>query len=222
MTDFDTLVVDTNIIDARILTELVADGSLYGATIVIPDIVLEEVHRQVEHDKSHDEQGLKELVELRELTNAKILDLEIEATAVGIDSTDNVAVDHAILQIARQRDAPLCSDDKALLKLAKVAGVTTYRLKQTIAVSEELVEEIARNADKIPLAELIRQVYERTEGSRFTPTSVVRSVFNSPDRTPAEDVAAEREIREVIDRLVRHNVLAYENGVVEWDKDDPN
>ena len=212
--DLSEFVADTSIIDAGVITTLVSDGDLYDATIVVPDVVLEEIHRQVERADAHGEAGLEELKTLRGLSEAGIVALNVVETDGTTDTTDGVATDQTILRVARKRDVPLCSADQTLLELADVSGVVAYPLQQEMSVSEQLITNALQQRDEVPLPYLLRVVYNRLEESKFSEKTVHNQLFTTPSDQPTEDIAAELRIREAIDQLERNNTLYRRDDVV--------
>lgn len=209
--DLSALVADTSIIDARVITRLVAEGDLYGSTILVPDVVLEEIHRQVEKGASRGNSGLDELTALRELTETDIVNLEIVTAEIHINTEDNVAVDQSIIRIAKKHDVPLCSADETLLKFAEAAGVTAYPLEQELSHWSQMIENSLRHSGELSTTDLVRKVYQKIDEKRFSEESVHQAMFRSPGQIPSQDIAMEMAIREEVDRLVRRGEL-YQRG----------
>lgn len=209
--DLTEFVADTSIIDAQVISRMVAEGDLYNSNVIVPDVVLEEIHRQVEKETSRGKLGLEELTSLRELAEMDIINLEIVEADLGIDTEDNVAVDQALIRIARRQDIPLCSADQTLLEIAGAAGVQTYPLNQELSRWDELITNELRNREEIHIAELVRSVYSHIKESRRSEEDVHRALFDSPGRVPTEDLATEMAIRDQIDQLVRRGEL-YQQG----------
>ncbi|WP_158056558.1 PIN domain-containing protein [Halorussus halophilus] len=209
--DLSEFVADTSIIDAQIITRLVSEGDLYDTTIVVPEVVLEEVHRQVDQDTSRGKLGLEELTALRELSEKGILDFEVVPVEDSVDTEDNISVDQALMRIAKKREVPLCSADETLLQLAEAAGVTAYPLKQELSQWNQLIKNSLKQRGELPRTELIRMVYQQMQERRVSEDSVQRNMFWNPGRVPQEDLATEMAINEEIDRLERRGEI-YSRG----------
>ncbi|WP_135855290.1 hypothetical protein [Halorussus salinus] len=212
--DLSVFVADTSIIDAGVITRLISDGDLYDATIVVPDVVLEEIHRQVEREKDHGDAGLEELETLRELSDAGIVELEIVDTNRTTDTMDGVETDQTILQVAKNRDIPLCSADQTLLKFADVAGVIAYPLEQEMSISEQLITNALGQRGEVRLSYLLRVVYNQLEESKFSEKTLHDHLFNSPNNRPSEDIGMEMQIRNAIQQLERKDTVYRQGDVI--------
>lgn len=212
--DLSAFVADTSIIDAGVITRLISDGDLYDATIVVPDVVLEEIHRQVDREKDHGKAGLEELKTLRELSDAGIVELEITDTNRTTDTMDGVETDQTILQVAKDRDLPLCSADQTLLEFADVAGVIAYPLEQEMSISEQLITNALRQRGEIRLSYLLRIVYEQLDESKFSEKTLHDHLFNSPNNRPSEDIGVEMQIRSAINQLERKDTVYRQGDVI--------
>lgn len=212
--DLSAFVADTSIIDAGVITRLISDGDLYDATIVVPDVVLEEVHRQVEREKDHGEAGLEELKTLRELSDAGIVELEIVDTNRTTDTMDGVETDQTILQVAKNRDIPLCSADQTLLKFADIAGVIAYPLEQEMSISEQLITNALRQRGEVRLSYLLRVVYNQLDESKFSEKTLQDYLFNSPNKRPSEDIGVEMQIRTAINQLERKDTVYRQDNLI--------
>lgn len=208
--DLSEFVADTSVIDAQVISRLVAEGDLYGATVVVPEVVLEEIHRQVEQSASRGKLGLEELTCLRELSEQGILTLEVVEAQRPVDTQDNVAVDQALVRVAKQRGVPLCSADRTLLEFAEVAGATGYSLAQELSRWSTLIKNSLRQGE-LSISELIRAVYLQVEESKVSEDSVHRALFYMPNQRSQQDLATEMAIKEEIDRLQRRGEL-YKQG----------
>ncbi|UWG50146.1 ATPase (PilT family) [Halalkaliarchaeum sp. AArc-CO] len=212
--DLSEFVADTSIIDAQVITRLVSEGDLYRSTVLIPDVVLEEIHRQVEKGASRGDSGLEELTALRELTEKDIINLETVTTEKSVDTEDNVAVDQSLIQVAKKHDVPLCSADETLLKFAEAAGVTAYPLEQELSHWSQTIKNSLRQSGELPITDLVRKVYQKVDEKKFSEESVHQALFRSPGRIPSQDIAMEMAIREEINRLVRRGELYQQGGQV--------
>jgi len=209
--DLSEFVADTSIIDAEIISQLVSEGDLYGSTVLVPSVVLEEIHRQVEQETSRGKSGLEELTALRELSEKGILTLEVVQTEGHVDTEDNVAVDQVLINIAQDRGIPVCSADETLLKFAEAAGVTAFPLKQELSRWGRLIKNSLRRSEGLSVSELIRDVYLQVEESKVSEAAVQRALFRTPGQSPRQDLATEMAIRDEIEQLQRRGEI-YKQG----------
>lgn len=203
--DLDKFVADTNILDAGTISQLVIDGPLYDSTVVIPDTVIHEIHRQVDEGRDIGEAGLTELETLHDLDQAGLITLDIADTSAEPTSQDNVDVDHTIINIARKRDIPICSDDETLLRIAQLLGVTSFQLKQELSQPKQLVEHILAKEGELPIFELGKLIGDRRSELVPTPNEVVNELFNSPTNQPVGDLSEEVKIRDLVNQLAHEN-----------------
>jgi len=212
--DLSEFVADTSIIDAQVITRLISEGDLYGSKVLVPDVVMEEIHRQVEQGTSRGDSGLDELTALRELAEKDIVELATVTTENPVDTEDNVAVDQSLIQVAKEHDVPLCSADETLLKFAEAAGVTAYPLEQELSHWSQTIKNSLRQSGELPITDLVRKVYQKVEEKKLSEESVHQAFFGSPGGVPSQDIATEMAIQEEIDRLVRRGELYQRGGQV--------
>lgn len=203
--DLDEFVVDTNLVDARVVSQLVVDGELYNSTVVVPDVVVEEVHRQTENGREIGSEGVDELVSLRELDDAGLLDLEIVRTSE--KKRDNVAVDQKVIEIAQDRCVPICSEDETLLRLAEVFGVTTFQLEQESGQQGRLLKRILGQTGEVSEIELAKRVEAARQDTIPSPDDVTDHMFPRPDRQPRGNLEEEIQLGGMVDRLVAQDEL---------------
>jgi rRNA-processing protein FCF1 len=208
--DLDAFVADTNVIDAGVISTLVVDGALYDTTVLVPDVVLEEIHNQVDDGRRIGEDGLEELEYLRALAEADIIDFEIVETETTA-SESNVAADHAILSVAQERDVPICSDDDTLLRIAQVSGITAFQLKQELSQRKRLIKRVLSQHGEMSVVELAKVV--EAEREELTPSReyMAEQFFDSPGQAPSGDLSKELTIRNLIDQMEHENVV-YQSG----------
>ncbi len=122
----EPLLLDTNIvIDGRIPT-LYQTGFLNG-TLVIPRLVLDELQRLADsRDVIKSERGKRGLLILQQMRELRELDLTIHEDGSG----DTLPVDTRLVNLARELNARLLTNDENLAKVARLRGITVLSLNE--------------------------------------------------------------------------------------------
>lgn len=131
----EPMLLDTNvIIDGRVAT-VVRTGFITG-TLVIPRFVLDELQRLADsHEPVKMERGRRGLAVVEKLREIRDLDLTIHEDAAPTDAP----VDTRLVNLARELNARLLTNDENLAKVARVRGVTVLSfLELTVALHPEL------------------------------------------------------------------------------------
>lgn len=187
----EKIVVDTNLLDARVISELVIQGELYDCEIIIPEAVLQEIHVQAEENRSEGLQGMKELGKLRRMRDSGLISLDIPAES-NFDASENVNVDHHLISEADRKNATLCTDDQKLLDIANLMNVEAIRLQQDISKPESIIEQILDKEGEIESVKLIKKFREKVKDA---------SPFHRPSFTWDEEEALDSEIE--AEQLIR-------------------
>jgi uncharacterized protein YacL len=120
----EPILTDTNvIIDGRI-PGVVATGFLSG-TLVVPRFVLDELQRLADsHEPLKAERGKRGLGVVEKMREMRDLDLTIHEDLLPSDAP----VDTRLVNLARELNARLLTNDENLVKVARVRGVTVLCL----------------------------------------------------------------------------------------------
>ncbi len=207
--DLGEFVVDTNLVDAEVVSQLVVDGELYDATVILPDVVVEEVHRQADRGRDIGQTGVEELGYLHRLDEAGLIDLDVVRTER--EAADNVGVDQTIIEVAQARGVPVCSEDETLLQLAEVYRVTPFKLEQESGQRERLIERVLQKHGELSVAELAKIVAQERSDAAPSRRDVHSELFDAPDHLPDENLGEEVQVREIVDRLEHRNQV-YRSG----------
>jgi len=136
------VVPDTSaVVDGRV-SERVDGGSYAGATILVPEAVVDELEAQANDGYDPGWDGLSELGRLAELSDAGEIDLEYVESGDG-HGAGEAAVDAVIREVAEDRGATLLTSDVVQAEVATAKGVAV-----------EYVEPKVRDADEgLPIAD---------------------------------------------------------------------
>jgi uncharacterized protein YacL len=117
------LILDTSaIIDARIVE--VAETGISQAPIVIPQFVVEELQRLADSsDKLKRARGRRGLEVVTRLQRSALLDVSIDERPM-----PSKAVDHMLVDLARQLPGVIVTTDTGLAQVASIHGVVTLNL----------------------------------------------------------------------------------------------
>jgi len=138
------VVPDTSaVVDGRV-SERVDGGSYAGATVLVPEAVVDELEAQANDGYDPGWDGLSELQRLAELSDAGEIDLEYVESGDG-RGADEPAVDAVIREVAEGRGATLLTSDVVQAEVAKAKG---------IGIAVEYVEPKVRDAEAgLPIAD---------------------------------------------------------------------
>jgi uncharacterized protein YacL len=137
----EPMLLDTNIvIDGRIPT-IYKTGFLNG-TLVIPRLVLDELQRLADsRDAIKSERGKRGLLILQQMREMSDLDLTIHEDV----SDGSLPVDTRLVNLARELNARLLTNDENLAKVARLRGITvlslnelSHSLERQLCVGDEL------------------------------------------------------------------------------------
>lgn len=122
----DTKILDTSvIIDGRIAD--VAETGFLGGTLIVPQFVLRELQQVADSpDSSKRQRGRRGLDMLQRLRNNQALDIQITET----DFPNVREVDLKLIELGRQLDAVIVTNDFNLNKVSQLRGVNVLNINE--------------------------------------------------------------------------------------------
>lgn len=148
------IVPDTSvIIDGRI-TELVKSNKIQKADIIIPLAVLAELEHQANKGREIGISGLKEIVELQNLSKEGKIYIHFHGKYPGKDEIEYGQIDAIIRGIAEETGATLFTSDKIQSQVAKAKGLKVFYIPP---LHEERELEILKYFDEETMSVHLRQ-----------------------------------------------------------------
>ena len=148
------IVPDTSVlIDGRI-TELVKNGKIRQADIIIPIAALAELEHQANIGKETGINGLNEIIELQKLKNEEKINLHFLGNYPSKEDIESNRIDVIIRNIAEDTRATLFTSDKVQAQVAKAKGIKVYYLQP---YHEEMPLKILEYFDEKTMSVHLRQ-----------------------------------------------------------------
>ncbi|HEC77211.1 MAG TPA: ATPase [Thermoplasmatales archaeon] len=148
------IVPDTSvIIDGRI-TELVKSDKLQKADVVIPLAVLAELEYQANKGREIGISGLKEIVELQNLSKEGKIYIHFHGKYPSKDEIEYGRIDSIIREVAEETGATLFTSDKVQSQVAKAKGLKVFYIPP---LHEERELEILKYFDEKTMSVHLRQ-----------------------------------------------------------------
>jgi len=144
----DTFVLDTSVIIEGIIPGIINDKIKAGSKIIIPIAVLDELQAQASTNKSQGVQGLLEIKKIRDLCEAKKIDLEFSGTRPTIEEiklAKHGRIDAIIKDIALDNDATLITCDYIQHLVTEAHGIKSLHISSIKEVSKLRFEKYFDN-----------------------------------------------------------------------------
>ncbi|HYY85739.1 MAG TPA: PINc/VapC family ATPase [Nitrososphaeraceae archaeon] len=144
----DTFVLDTSVIIEGIIPGIINDKIKAGSRIIIPIAVLDELQAQASTNKSQGVQGLLEIKKIRDLCEAKKIDLEFSGTRPTIEEiklAKHGRIDAIIKDIALDNDATLITCDYIQHLVTEAHGIKSLHIDSIKEVSKLRFEKYFDN-----------------------------------------------------------------------------
>ena len=144
----DTFVLDTSVIIEGIIPGIINDKIKTGSKIIIPIAVLDELQAQASTNKSQGIQGLLEIKKIRDLCEAKKIDLEFSGTRPTIEEiklAKHGRIDAIIKDIALDNDATLITCDYIQHLVTEAHGIKSLHINSIKEVSKLRFEKYFDN-----------------------------------------------------------------------------
>ena len=144
----DTFVLDTSVIIEGIIPGIINDKIKAGSKIIIPIAVLDELQAQASTNKSQGIQGLLEIKKIRDLCEAKKIDLEFSGTRPTIEEiklAKHGRIDAIIKDIALDNDATLITCDYIQHLVTEAHGIKSLHINSIKEVSKLRFEKYFDN-----------------------------------------------------------------------------
>lgn len=142
MTDI-TIVPDTSIIIDGKLTSLIEDGELDSATIILAEMVVDELENQANRGMEIGDAGLSELQRLQEMAESHDIEITFSGrrpTVDEIEMAESGRIDALIRDIAEENDAVLFTGDRVQAEVARAKDIDTRFFEQSSDVSFNLLQ----------------------------------------------------------------------------------
>jgi len=163
MLNSKVIVPDTSILIHKKLSELIREGKIKGAKIVIPKAVIDELQAQASRGRDIGFEGLEEIKKIRELGKKKDIKIEFRGqrpTLEEIQLAKKGRIDALIRDVAEKEDALLITSDyvQALVGDAegvKVEYIPSVDSKKRIKLEsffDEHTQSVHLKAGVIPMA----------------------------------------------------------------------
>jgi uncharacterized protein YacL len=156
----EPLLLDTNIvIDGRIAT-VYATGFLSGS-MVIPRFVLDELQRLADsRDATKSERGKRGLLMAQQMLELREIDMTIHED----HGAESLPVDTRLVNLARELNARLLTNDENLAKVARLRGITVLSLNE---LSRSLERQLSVG-DELDIS-LVKSGKDRTQAVGYLP-----------------------------------------------------
>jgi ATPase len=144
----DTFVLDTSVIIEGKVPEILNDKMRPGSKIIIPIAVLDELQAQASTNKSQGVQGLLEIKKIRDLCEAKKIDLEFSGTRPTIEEIKlarHGRIDAIIKDIALDNHATLITCDYIQHLVTEAHGIKSLYISSLKEVSKLRFEKYFDN-----------------------------------------------------------------------------
>lgn len=148
------IVPDTSIIIDGRITELVREGKIEKADIIIPLAVLSELENQANEGKEIGINGLNEIVELQNLSKEGKIHIHFYGRYPSKEDIEIKRIDAIIRDVAEEIGATLFTSDKIQAQVAKAKGIKVYYIP---SLHEEKELEILNYFDKNTMSIHLRQ-----------------------------------------------------------------
>ncbi|MDY6778208.1 MAG: ATPase, T2SS/T4P/T4SS family, partial [Candidatus Nanohaloarchaea archaeon] len=139
----ERIVPDTSIIIEGKLSELVEEGELDEADILIPEYVMDELENQANRGREIGDAGLEEVEYLRELGTAHDIDVDFVGRRPDmeeIEMAESGRIDALIRDVAEDEEATLYTADRVQAMVAKAKGIDYRFFDKEKEVSFGLME----------------------------------------------------------------------------------
>lgn len=166
------LLLDTSaLIDARIVE--VAETGISQAPIIIPRFVVEELQRLADStEKIKRTRGRRGLEIVSKLQRSHLLDVSIDETPM-----PSKAVDHMLVDLARQLPAVIVTTDVGLRQVAAIHGVMVLNLNDLAnALKPDLIP------GEVVQVELLRRGEQKTQAVGYLPDGTMVVAEDGVDR----------------------------------------
>lgn len=148
------IVPDTSIIIDGRITELVREGKIEKADIIIPVAVLSELENQANEGKEIGINGLNEIVELQNLSREGKIHIHFYGRYPSKEDIEIKRIDAIIRDVAEEIGATLFTSDKIQAQVAKAKGIKVYYIPP---LHEEKELEILKYFDENTMSIHLRQ-----------------------------------------------------------------
>ncbi|MBI4020610.1 MAG: Flp pilus assembly complex ATPase component TadA [Candidatus Aenigmarchaeota archaeon] len=130
------IVPDTSILIQEKLSELIREGKLTEATLIIPRAVLDELQAQASTGKDIGFRGLEEIKRLRELAKTHSITVELRGdrpTLEEIQLAKKGRIDAIIRDVARKEGATLLTGDYVQALVGEVEGLSVEHIPRQVS-----------------------------------------------------------------------------------------